>query len=181
MSEDEIETLESYLDGALPAGDAEAVSRRVADEPALAAALDQLRAGRAAREAVWRALEPDPASAEAFGRRAAAHAVRQDRFARATRFARRASAVAACVVLSFIGGWVARGRPATPAPDAAAAADQAGAFQVALTDESGNIIAVQRFADPRKAREFAEDVGRWQSQSRPRRPEREFLQTWDEF
>jgi anti-sigma factor RsiW len=180
VSEDEIETLENYLDGALPADEAEAVCRRLATESSLAPAMEKLRAERAARQAVWRALEPDPASADALGRRAASDAVRGDRLARASRTARRVSAVAACLALSFAGGWFARGRTPVPARDDVAAAAPAGAFQVALTDEGGNIIAVQRFSDPRKAREFAEDVGRWQS--RPRRTERrEFLQTSDEF
>jgi anti-sigma factor RsiW len=183
VSEDEIETLENYLDGALPVNEAEAVAGRLATEPSLAAALEKLLAQRTARQAVWRTLEPDPASADALGRRAAADAVRRDRLARTSRTARRASAIAACIALSFAGGWFARGR--APAPlrsevTAAAAAVPDGPFQVALTDESGNIIAVQHFTDPRKAREFAEDVGRWQS--RPRRTERrEFLQTSDEF
>ena len=183
MSDEEIQILESYLDGALPAHEAQDVCRRLADDAAYGAAFERLRGERATRQAAWRSFEPDPASAAGFARRAAGEAVRQDRLARASRFARRATAVAACLVVAFAGGWVARGRMTSAdhvAGISPAGITPAGTFQVALTDEHGTIIAVQRFSDPQKAREFAEDVDRWQSRRRPAE-QREFLQTSDEF
>ena len=174
MSDEEIEKLETYLDGALPPAEAEEVCRRAAEDPALCAALDQLRAERAARAAAWNSYEPSPATAEAVAERTVQVAVRRDRNIRASRAARRATAVAACLALAFVGGWVARGRVVErdAAPDNTA--------QVALTDENGNVIAVQRFEDPRKARQFADDVDKWQSRRR-RAETREYLQSSGEF
>ena len=181
MSDEEIETLESYLDGALAPDETQRLCRRLEDEPELREAMEGLRAERAARQAAWRSFEPGPATAASFSSRTVASVVRQDRLARATRLARRITAVAACLVLAFAGGWVARGRVSSIGAVTDVAAGP-GAYQVALTDERGNIIAVQRFTDAEQAKAFAEDVGRWQSRPRRAEPrEREFLQTSDEF
>ena len=167
MSDEDLEILENYLDGALSPREADRVTRRAALDPEWAAALDSLRAERAVRQAVWESGEPDVPAAHAAGRAAVAAAVRSDRYVRLARLFRRVSGVAAGVLIAFAGGWVARGklssRAAAPAPSGPAAATE---FQVALTDDGGNIIAVQHFSDPTRARAFAEDVGRWQSRRR---------------
>jgi hypothetical protein len=146
--------------------------------------LERLRAERALRQAAWQSFEPDPAFADLAGRAAVSRALADDRSRRAARFARRASGVAAGLLIAFAGGWVARGRAVAPgAPSEAAGSSAAVApaeFQVALTDEGGRIIAVQHFHDARQAREFAEDVGRWQSRA-PREDAGDFSQVSDEF
>ena len=175
MSDEELELLESYLDGALAPAEEERDRRRVARDAAWAGALDRLRAERSVRQAVWQSLEPDLASAERAGDDAARGALGADRARRSSRFARRASAVAAGLVIAFVGGWAARGRVGEPAGPVAPAE-----FQGALTDDRGAIIAVQHFSDPRQARQFAEDVGRWQSR-RHREDPGDFSQVSDEF
>ena len=169
MSDEELEVLENYLDGALSPREADRVTRRAALDPECAAALDRLRAERAMRQAVWQSNEPDPAAAHSAGRAALTAAIRADRRFRFTRHLRRASGVAAGLLIAFAGGWVARGLRSSPAPAPAplmSSAPAATEFQVALTDDGGNIIAVQHFSDPGRARQFAEDVGRWQSRRR---------------
>jgi len=193
VSDEDLEILENYLDGALSPREADRVTRRAALDPEWAAALDSLRAERAVRQAVWESGEPDFPAAHAAGRAAVAAAVRSDRYVRLARLFRRVSGVAAGVLIAFAGGWVARGKlsspAAAPAPSGPAAATE---FQVALTDDGGNIIAVQHFSDPTRARAFAEDVGRWQSRRRhdglreDRREDRrdssgDFSQVSDEF
>jgi anti-sigma factor RsiW len=181
---DDAALLEAHLDGALSPPQTESLGRRLATEPALAAVLERLRAERAARQAVWSSYEPEPARAAAAAASALTVAERAERLRRTASHARRVTAAAAVVLLAFASGWVARGvrsvQPDAPeSPDVqsggshpfassgASAGDGSASFPVALTDEHGNIIAVQHFDNARKAREFADDVDRWQS--RPRR------------
>ena len=181
---DDLDLLEAHLDGALAPDDAEALARRLGREPALAAALERVRETRAVRRAVWASYEPQAGHAERLTTAFVAAGKREERIRRAARLARRATAAAAVVLLAFAGGWVARGRLADEGASVARpvstddhAFDSSGAgdgpsFPVALTDEDGNIVAVQHFDDPDRAREFAEDVGRWQSRpaERQQRP-----------
>ena len=181
--------LEAHLDGELAPAEAEALGRRLAADARLAAALEELRAERAVRRAVWGAYEPTEAEAAAVAAGAVAAAVRDGRWNRAARVARLASAAAAAVVFAFAGGWMARGRVApdgaAPGPNVAGDGDGhfvssgggagAGSFPVAFTDENGRVIAVQHFDDPQAARQFADDVGRWQARPRRRAPEAEPL------
>jgi hypothetical protein len=177
VADEDLESLESFLDGALEPAEAERVARRVALDSAWGRALDQLRSEQAVRREVWQSLEPDAAAAESAGSAAIQSARSADRWSGASRVARRASAVAAGLLVAFAGGWFARGR--APAP-AAPIVPPPIEIQVALTDEGGRIIAVQHFSDPREAREFAEDVGRWQS-GRRQGDSGDFSQVSDEF
>jgi anti-sigma factor RsiW len=181
-SDHDLEVLEAHLDGSLPADASVALCRRLEAEPRLAAALKEVRSERAARYAVWASFEPDDARAEATVSTALASATRQDRLRRAARNARRVTAAAAVVAIAFAGGWAARARvsseqsspTATRAPlrnahnfITSGGGEASGSYPVALTDENGNITAVQYFSDPQAARDFAEDVDRWQSPPRP--------------
>jgi hypothetical protein len=174
---DETDLLESLLDGELSPAEAEALGRRLGQEPRLAAELERLRAGRAERRAAIASLEPGDGEAEAVAENVIAAAVRSERLSRAATMARRATAAAAVMALAFAGGWMARGsaapRNATPVrpvsanddhPFATSGGGDTRSFPVVVVDEKGN-VAVQNFDDPEKAREFANDVGR-----RQRRP-----------
>jgi anti-sigma factor RsiW len=66
LSDTELEILDAYLDDALSAEEAELLDSRLVVEPALAAALDDLRAQRAARRMVWRSMQPSQGSASQF-------------------------------------------------------------------------------------------------------------------
>lgn len=188
--QDDEELLEAHLDGALTPEDGEALWRRLAAEQELLAELERLRAERVVRAAVWAAGEPTAGEAEQVAEEVVSAAAHARRWERAAWFGRRAAASAAAVALAFAAGWTVRGRyepagpttvravvparpagmaPAGMAPAAAAGADERRpSFPVTLTDELGNVIAVQHFDDARTARQFAEDVDRWQSRPRGR-------------
>ncbi len=197
ISIDDLETLDAHLDGALTPPEAEALGRRLAAEPALAEALDRLRAERNVRRAVWASYEPDETAANSAAATVLAAAVREERWRRSVSIGRRATAAAAVLLLAFAAGWAARGkvspgsrqtmRMGEPHPFFTSGGGSGNeSFPVALTDEHGNIIAVQHFNDPAKAREFAEDVGRWQSRTprpatAPSAPSNSLTPVSDEF
>ena len=66
LTDTDLELLDAYLDDTLSADEVEELEVRLAVESDLAAALSDLRAQRAARSAVWRALEPSQASSKRF-------------------------------------------------------------------------------------------------------------------
>ena len=113
--DEDLELLETHLDGALTPADAEALGRRLATDPGLLAELERLRSQRAVRQAAWSSMEPGPAEAEALVSSSIAAAVREERSAGAARFARRATVAAAVLLFAFAGGWMARGRSGRPA------------------------------------------------------------------
>ena len=174
MSDDDLQELDALLDDALSAWEAEQLRRRIGAEPALAAALDGLRADREVRRQVWQAAEPADAEAGAFARRVVKSARSRERWRRLARLSTFAAAAAAC----FVAGWVGKGvvGPARATPTGPPAVVQAGprtpdsaattaaAFQVVLTDEAGNVLAVQKFGGLEEARQFAGDLARWQVQ-----------------
>jgi len=178
-TESDIEQLEELLDGALPGDEAEALRSRIHLDPALADVMDRLRADRAARRALFAALEPDDAHADVLTQRIRAAAQRQRTWQRATRTARVGSAVAACLLIGFLGGWLGRDHalshatPTTPHPIASVASPHAGptvqsvvAYQVVIAGEDGRVTAVQNFDSLDKAQEFADDLGRWQDRQK---------------
>lgn len=83
-------------------------------------------------------------------------------------------AVAACLVC-FSAGWIGRGSTATAAmtpgqsPDGAKAIAEGGSaapflYQVALTDEAGNITAIQKFDTLEDAKAFAAELSKWEAE-----------------
>src|SRR5437879_4444882 len=64
LAEDDLELLETYLDGALGVVEVEALRHRLESESELSAALEELRGQRALRQAVWQSIEPDQATAD---------------------------------------------------------------------------------------------------------------------
>jgi hypothetical protein len=108
LTDDQLEQLEAYMDGELPAEQEGALLHRLASEPELAAAMTQLRREREARGAVWRACEPDDATVQRLMHKVEAavdrHNVWAHRFARW----RIPSAAAACILIGFLVGWAVR-------------------------------------------------------------------------
>jgi anti-sigma factor RsiW len=186
----DFELLMSYLDEELTSAEVGRLEERLRGEPELADALGRMSAAHAVRQAVWRSLEPAEPEALALATGVSRSARRADWHRRLSRLSRVAIAAAACVALGFLAGWVGRGSAVaravtdlneTAAPRAVVAAGAGRAeprhsgkevaksgvaepfvYQVALTDDDGNITAVQKFDNLDDARNFAADVGRWQ-------------------
>ena len=158
--------LEANLDGELSPDDRQRLLARLNAEPELSAALARISLEYGTRQAAWTQWEGTAAETE----RSVWRFERSIRPRRASRGSRRllgwASAAAACLVC-FAAGWMGRGSVATASPPttqpAATPARAPLVYQVALTDESGNIAAVQKFDTLDDAQAFAADVGRWQA------------------
>lgn len=177
LNDIDLELLEAYLDGEVPQGPTrDALVKRLETERELAEALEALRAERFVRAQAFQSMEPDARSAEQFAwattqsLRHASHAgnpLHRSFWTWSNSALRTISAAAACVVLGFLIGFMTRGTPSSPLPEGSGAAPtevQNAGYNVALTNERGEVVAVQRFDSPDKAREFANDVDRWQRQ-----------------
>ena len=161
MSGTDIELLETYLDDALPPAEADALRDRLANEPALSAELDQLRADRALRASAFASMEADDALADrllANAKTTGGHLAKPIRWTTPLRYI---AAAAACIALGFLAGQLMETRnPLRPAASPQATAAQT--YQVAITDDAGGVIAVQKFDSLEQATEFSEDLRRWQ-------------------
>jgi hypothetical protein len=174
VPEHDLQLLESYLDDALAASQVEVVDARLAREPRLGEALGSLRAQRAVRAAVWQAIQGDGHATEALSQRLRRGITRHELMTRLLRGLRVGGGVAACVALVW-GGWMIRGASApsvarvvgpVPARHAVVPVDAAGIYRVALTDEAGKVIAVQPFTKLDDARQFADDLERYEARRR---------------
>ena len=161
MSGTDIELLESYLDDALSASEAAALRGRLTNEPALSAELDQLRADRALRASAFASMEADDALAERLLANVGTRGEQRAKPMRWTTPLRYMAAAAACIALGFFAGQLLETRDPlrmVASPQAASAQT----YQVAITDDAGGIIAVQKFDSLEQATEFSEDLRRWQ-------------------
>src|SRR5580692_12078080 len=161
VSENELELLETYLDEALPAGEAEALRQRLVVESELAGAAAELRSQRALRAAVWSSLEPTDTASEQMAWRI--RGAMTDRHSGLSSWwtARVGSVAAACIVLGFFAGWMGRGGnvvgPAGTVTQNAAPAVAVnqpnptpvltGPFRVPVTNEYGKVVDWQQFPD----------------------------------
>jgi hypothetical protein len=176
-SETDLELLESYLDEALASSEVEVLHARLVVEPELAGALDELRAQRAMRQAVWRAIEPDAMTADRLTWRVqGAMAAQTKNVARGWgqwQMTRVGSVAAACLVLGFFIGWSGHsGKTIAPTPDfgnqspvamnssnSGVPSSNAGLL-VPVTNESGQVVAWQPFGNSNDAKAFTEDLHR---------------------
>ena len=174
----DLDLLESHLDGGLDPAAAAALRVRLAADPGLAALLGELQEQRTVRQAAFAAMEPDQTAVDRLNWRVrGAVAATVDRPVRpwwsirpdpwgVTRFT---GAAAACVLLGFFGGHLARG----PAPAVTAVSTQppqssfvavgpagGGLVDVPITDDYGRVVAHQHFATPDQARGFLDDLRR---------------------
>ena len=183
-SEHDLEQLEALLDGELTVDEEYGLRERVAAEPALAEALESLRAQRDLRLLVWRAAEPNEAGVTALLSNVRG-AVRRDQvWSRRRRALRYVSGLAACVLVGFmIGRFLPYGNtsenqgngivfepvrgPIAEVSDVRPVQPQAqprtSGFRVLLTDNYGRVIAEQRFDTFNEARDFTEDLRRAQN------------------
>src|SRR5437764_13082015 len=114
LSEIDLQLLDGYLDDELPSQECEALRNRLSSEPELAAAMDQVRFERDARQQFFRAL--DPGAAEIARLNNAVHRAvgREIIWTKRARALRMVSGIAACLLIGFSGGYIFRGRPAIP-------------------------------------------------------------------
>ena len=179
LSDSDYELLESHLDGELSVAEDEALRDRMNIEPDLATALETLRSEREARVSTFRAMEPDDETVERFNRSASREIQRLDRdsfWQRTSQRLRIASAAAACLLIGFSVGRIAKSgvlnrAPLTPddRPGGTLVAEKSSSgnpVEVVLTDDRGHEIGVQRFNSTERAREFVNDVDRWQQRQR---------------
>jgi anti-sigma factor RsiW len=191
--ENEMELLEAYLDDELPMSEAQELWRRLAGEPELAAALEELRAARGCRLSAWSELEPNDRQAAALAGRIVAAARRhywRDHVYRGLFYV---AAAAACVLFGLRIGWTQRpgGIAAAPvramASPAAAMASNAppsnsaasfisdqhanpaihDVYPVAIRDQSGRLIGIQRFNTLQEAKDFINELNNSQASAPP--------------
>ncbi|MGB7158272.1 MAG: hypothetical protein WBD40_09420 [Tepidisphaeraceae bacterium] len=175
LSDADLELLENHLDGELTSAEDEALRDRMNVEPELAATLQTLRAERADRRMTFCAMEPDDKAVERFNAAATREIQRLEResfWQRTSKRLRIFSAAAACLVIGFSVGRIANSGVLDRKPGEVnemvaganpAANPAAKTVEVVLTDDSGKEIGVQRFNSPERAREFINDVDRWQN------------------
>ena len=183
MSESDIHLLEAYLDDGLSTSEVHRLDSRLSEEPALLEVLDSLRTERAARIAVFQSLTPGQTDVDRLADAVLATVNRRHWRMVVGRYARIAAGVAACLLVGFAVGWIGRGggkaahpsqvpaiavtTPAQVKSDAhlvihAPKPTEPGQFQVAVLDENGNVIALQRFNKLDDARQFANDLGQYE-------------------
>jgi len=166
--------LESYLDGELSSVELQALQQRLQGDNELSSALARLSEDFTVRQAVWTSLEGTPAESAALSRQVVRSIRRAGFWERSRNYVRAGVAVAACLIC-FVAGWVGRGTTATAAvPDGPAASgnevsnpiasEPPFVYQVALTDDEGNIAAIQKFDSLDDAKAFAADLGKWQAE-----------------
>jgi anti-sigma factor RsiW len=176
LSENDLELLETYLDGQLPMPEAERLWHRLSAEPELADELEELRGARTVRSAVWQAMEPGEAATDAIVKRiessVRSHRWRENVQHWSTRFA----AVAACIVISYQLGWYTHGTgglggrsvgtPASNIQPVELTQNQpaAGSYQVAIKDASGNVMGTPTFTTPQEAVDFVNALNSMQAQ-----------------
>ena len=177
LSDDQIEMLETYLDGELTTGEEDALRQRMNAEPELAKALAALRSERETRLAIWKSCEPDAATVARVVSHVEQQIDRHNAWAYRMSRLRVPLAAAACILIGFSVGWLGRGSPAPvpgtagdamiakntpPTPGNITTVGNQLPVELPIVDEYGRVVARQRFATPEDAARFFEDCNTWQ-------------------
>ena len=167
MTENDVEVLDAYLDDALEPAEVETLRARLASDPQLVSALNDLRRERAMRQAYFAALEPAENEVDDLATSVRAAIDRRRRFTAVLRSATAVVAAAAC----FLAGILVHAtffKTSQQSPTAQPIANPAGPtvravemYEVTLRDPAGKPIAVQRFDSLEKAQDFATDLQQW--------------------
>lgn len=169
ITEQDFELLEEYLDEALGDRVRLDLESRLSGDAALAAALDELRENRDLRGELFASLEPDNAAVRGVIDGINATVLRDDLRHHRWRGFGWTSSVAAGVAIAFLAGWMAHrmlGGPGTAGPSVAGGGSGIvavnEAYAVQITDDAGKVVAIQKFDSLEKAREFTDDLTKWQ-------------------
>lgn len=127
VSEQDLETLEVWLDGELPDEQIESFRQRLSAEPQLADAAARLRGDRELRSRLWQAMEPADSEIETLVSQVRRNVRKEELVTSRLRAFSRIASVAASIMLVFAAGWISRSRlrvgdtigPVTPAAVAA--------------------------------------------------------------
>ena len=158
VTDADIELLNALLDGELTPDERRQVHVRIEDDKILRGEFERMRDERSTRIALYRSFEGDDELPQRMMDRVGMPARTVRRWA-----ILRPAAAAAVVALVFFAGWAARGRFVAPAPvSGPAAASAPVVYHVAIRDDTGTIMAVQKFKTLKEAEEFSEDLRRWQ-------------------
>jgi hypothetical protein len=110
VSEQDIETLEAWLDSELPDEQAEAFRVRLSAEPQLAEAAARLRGDRELRSRLWQTFEPGDAEIETLVSQVRRGVRKEELVTGRLRAFSRITAVAASIAMVFMAGWISRSR-----------------------------------------------------------------------
>jgi hypothetical protein len=170
VGDEDLEQLEAYLDDALSDEEVATLRDRLAHEPALATALKMLREERTQRQAFFASIDPTPAEVDKLVGEIKNKAQRRRWYHQPRKLLQTMSAMAACVVVGAMLGQVYNSNPrGTPPPRATEVlSDGKQTYAVEVTDDFGNVIAVQKFTDPQAARDFMNDLKKVQAERRQR-------------
>ncbi|HEX8523423.1 MAG TPA: hypothetical protein VF669_14310 [Tepidisphaeraceae bacterium] len=163
VSDNDLELLETYLDGELSPREVDALIDRLRGEPVLASAMETLKSERAVRLAVWQNYEPGE---EVVGRLMTKVEKRVDdhwSWTRRLSGLRRFSGAAACLLIGIMVGRMNWGgnsttnvAPAGPAPRDQVAVDivkpvtKAPTMEVPIVDSYGRVVAYERMEVPER-------------------------------
>jgi anti-sigma factor RsiW len=158
LHENDLELLDQYLDEELDDQEARRVESRLLAEPAMSAALIEMRAQRDVCQGYFASLEDD-AAAQRLTDVVHASIQRRRRAEIVFRSLRWVSAAAACLLVGLL-IWSAIPKGPTGAPNPV----QPTYYTVQLTDASGEVVAAQRCATMDEARRLADELARHQEQ-----------------
>jgi hypothetical protein len=171
VNENDLQLIQTYLDGEMPTSECEGLWRRLAVEPELAAELEKLRADVANRQMVWTSLEPADEMLAELQRNILKNSRKQNVREIAGRRLRGFASVAAMLLFGFGIGWMGRDRfpglgsslmttPSSTSVPASSLLGGSGVWQVNIKDASGKVIATQRFNTREEAMHFADDINK---------------------
>ncbi len=164
VSENDLEVLETYLDGGAGNAEEKVLLDRLIKEPALAAAMETVRAERQLRAAVWQSCEPGDERVERLMGRVERKIDHHWNWTKRLSQLRMVSGAAACILVGVFVGRVGPGRSATaPAvqPGTSAVADAVRPAHkpgsVGIYNEYGQLVGYET-TDTERAMEEAPAV-----------------------
>lgn len=141
LNEQDLERIDSYLDGEMPSADCAAFESRLNGDASLLESLNEARAARDVRSQVFASMEPDALSMQRVMVAVRRNLTREAVWARRARTLRSLSAVAAIFVVGVFGGYMFRGGPATGVPQAPSPVTSADPNDGKIVFSPGNRIS----------------------------------------